>query len=169
MLCVGLSSAAHAQFAPDSKAPISGSADSAEYLGNVTILKGQVDVRQAQTRILADTMKIFGQSGGTQAGAFDNVSRIEAEGNFFYITPEQEVSGTRGVYERDIDTFTVTGNVILLQGEENVVTGEKLIYNLTTRQAKVVGTCEGRRCGDTGRVKILIKNTSDGTATLPAS
>jgi len=82
---------------------------------------------------------------------------------FFYITPEQEVTGNQGVYEKARDSFTVTGNVILLQGSDNVVTGDRLVYNLSSNQATVTGNCRGRRCGDKGRVNILIKNNENGT------
>ncbi|MDA8708298.1 hypothetical protein N9M10_02890 [Hellea sp.] len=150
---------AHAQFARDNSAPIDATADDIVNSGGTTILTGQVDVRQGDTRILADKMKIFGgvapASGNTAAS---DISRIEATGNFYYITAEQEVRGNNGVYVQANDTFTVTGDVILLQGE-NVVTGDTLIYNLTTEEARVVGTCKGRRCGSKGRVKILLKNT----------
>lgn len=155
---------AAAQFAPDSRAPISGSADNADYRANMTILSGQVDVRQGDVRILADTMKIHSGGGGGQAGAFDNVTQIDAIGNFYYITPDQEVRGAQGVYRAADDTFTVTGDVILIQGEDNVVTGDKLIYNLKTEQARVVGTCQGRKCGSKGRVNILIKNTNSSSS-----
>jgi len=165
-------STALAQFAGNSNAPIDGSSDEAEYLGDVTIFRGQVDVRQGTTRILADVMKVFSAKRGAvnnQTGVFEDVDRIEVTGNFYYITPEQEVRGERGVYEQATDTFTVTGDVILLQGEDNIVTGDKLIYNLTTNEAKVVGSCKGRKCGDKGRVKILIKNTGNGLAVQSAS
>jgi len=150
---------ASAQFARNSNAPINGSADNVDYRQDVTVLSGQVDVRQGEVRILSDTMKIYNGGSGTGSAAFDNVERIEAIGNFFYLTPDQEVRGTKGVYEQVSDTFTVTGDVILLQGPDNVVTGEKLVYNLTSNQARVVGTCKGRKCGRTGRVNILIKNS----------
>lgn len=157
---------ASAQFAPDSNAPISGSADNAEYKPNLTVLSGQVDVRQGDVRILADTMRIHSSQGSAgQNGAFDDVSKIEAIGNFYYITPDQEVKGDRGVYQSATEDFTVTGNVILLQGEDNVVTGERLIYNLNTEEARVIGTCKGRKCGSNGRVNILIKNTDSARRT----
>lgn len=151
-------SSAQAQFSPDSNAPINGAADSAVSEPGLTIFSGQVDVRQGDVRILSDTMKVYsGSSNSTEA--FDDVSKIEAIGNFYYLTPDQEVRGDRGVYERATDTFTVTGNVILLQGEDNVVTGDRLLYNLGDGQARVVGNCKGRRCGRKGRVSILIKNS----------
>ena len=163
LVCSVLSTAASAQFAPNSKAPIKGSADNADYQADLTVLSGQVDVRQGDVRILSDVMKIYSSGGAAQGGAFDNVSRIEAIGNFYYITPDQEVRGEKGVYVQSTDTFTVSGDVILVQGKDNVVTGDKLIYNLGKNEARVVGTCQGRKCGSEGRVNILIKNTgSDG-------
>ncbi len=150
---------ANAQFARDNNAPIDATADDIVNAKGITTLTGQVDVRQGGTRILADKMRIFGGVagvGGTSTAS--DISRIEATGNFYYITPEQEVRGNNGVYVQATDTFTVKGDVILLQGE-NIVTGETLIYNLTTEEARVVGTCKGRRCGSKGRVKILLKNT----------
>ena len=159
LLLASLPLTANAQFARNNNAPIDATADDIVNSGGTTTLTGQVDVRQGDTRILADTMKIFGGVTGTGGSATENdISRIEATGNFYYITPEQEVRGNNGVYEQSTDTFTVTGDVILLQGE-NVVTGDTLIYNLTTNEARVVGTCKGRRCGSKGRVKILLKNT----------
>ncbi len=162
--CLMMAAPASAQFAPNSNAPIKGSADNADYRSDLTVLTGQVDVRQGDVRILSDVMKIYSRDGGVQGGAFENVSRIEAIGNFYYITPEQEVSGEKGVYEQASDTFTVTGGVILVQDQDNVVTGDKLIYNLTSNEAKIVGTCQGRKCGSQGRVNILIKNNNSNSA-----
>ena len=160
LVCVAMllvPATAQAQFSRDTSSPIDATADDIVNSAGVTILSGQVDVRQGQTRVLADTMKIYGGSAG-QAAATEAITRIEAIGNFYYITPEQEVRGNQGIYTRETDTFTVTGDVILLQGE-NVVSGDSLLYNLTTQDARVVGSCKGRRCGSNGRVKILINNT----------
>ena len=161
LLMAALPLTANAQFARNNDAPIDATADDIVNAGGTTVLTGQVDVRQGGTRILADRMKIFGGVAGAAGGsAAGDISRIEATGNFYYITPEQEVRGNNGVYVQAADTFTVTGDVILLQGE-NVVTGDTLIYNLTTEEARVIGTCKGRRCGSKGRVKILLKNTGE--------
>ncbi len=155
-----LPSVAQAQFAPDNRAPIDLEADDIVNQAGITILSGQVDVRQGDVRILSDKMKIY--SGGNASTGTDigNISKIEAEGNFYYITPDQEVRGTRGLYERKRDSFVVTGDVILLQGPDNVVTGDRLVYNLTSREAQVTSLCKGRRCGPKKRVRILIKNQS---------
>jgi len=163
ILMAALPATAHAQFARDNGAPISATADNIVNANNVTTLTGQVDVRQGDVRILADVMKIYGGVGSGN-GAANDISKIEARGNFYYLTPEQEVRGENGVYVQATDEFTVTGNVIFLQGEDNIVTGDKLIYNLGTTKAQVLGTCKGRQCGSKGRVKILLKNTGDNRA-----
>ena len=155
---LAVSPMAAAQFSADSNAPVTGSADDVDYRPDVTIFKGQVDVRQGEVRILSDEMRVHTQSGGTASNAIGGANKIEAIGNFYYLTPEQEVRGDKGVYLKSTETFTVTGNVILLQGEGSVVTGEKLIYDLTDGTATVQGTCKGRRCGSKGRVNILLKN-----------
>ncbi len=154
---------AQAQFSNNSFGNISISADNAEYLGERTILTGGVDVRQAQDRLLADKVIII----TTPGGSLDNngIERIIAEGNFYYITPEQNVRGEKGIYTRNTDSFEVTGNVILKQKDGNIITGDKLYYNLTTKHARVVGTCKGRKCGSKGRVNILIKNRQSNTQT----
>jgi len=161
---LALSPLASAQFSTDSNAPISGSSDSVDYRPDVTIFTGQVDVRQGEVRILTDQMRVHTpNSSASGANAIGGANKIEAIGSFFYLTPEQEVRGDKGVYLKSTETFTVTGNVILLQGDGNVVTGDKLIYDLTNGTAKVVGTCQGRRCGSEGRVNILLKNTDNNT------
>ncbi|NNC38495.1 MAG: hypothetical protein EX271_03190 [Acidimicrobiales bacterium] len=154
--CVPLS--AQAQFDTRSDAPTKITADLADYQADRTILTGAVDVRQGDVRIIADKMTVFTSgSAGLTAGGFD---KIIAEGNFYYLTSDQEVRGESGVYTKEDETFVVSGDVILKQADGNVVTGDKLFYNLKTESARVVGTCSGRKCGSTGRVNILIKNTN---------
>lgn len=154
-----ISVSASAQFSTDNTAPIDAGADSIDYGEGKIKLAGQVDVRQGDVRILSDSMEIYtGRQDNTDLDAQD-FSKIVAKGNFYYLTPDQEVRGEQGVYERKTETFTVTGNVILLQGEDNVITGDRLIYNLSTNEARIVGSCKGRKCGRKGRVNILIKNT----------
>ena len=160
LIAVMLPTAAQAQFTRNNNAPIDASADDIVNQGSVTVLRGQVDVRQGPTRILADEMKIYSGTSTGGVGAVGDIQKIEASGNFYYLTPEQEVRGVNGVYTEGDNTFVVTGDVILLQGE-NVVTGDRLVYNLGSEEARVTGTCKGRKCGSKGRVNILIKSTNN--------
>lgn len=152
--------AAQAQFSADSRAPVTGSADNVDYRPKLTVFSGQVDVRQGEVRILCDKMNVHTSDNEVGGNAIGGATKIEAEGNFFYLTPDQEVRGDKGVYLKSTEKFTVTGNVILLQGDGNVVTGDKLVYDLKNRNANVQGTCKGRKCGSKGRVNILLKNTN---------
>lgn len=157
---MAVSSLASAQFSTDDNAPVTGSADDVDYRPNLTIFSGQVDVRQGEVRILSDRMRVHTTDSTAGAGEIGGAHKIEAIGNFYYLTPEQEVRGDKGVYTKANETFTVTGDVVLLQ-QENVVTGEKLVYNLNTGTATVSGSCKGRKCGSKGRVNILLKNTNN--------
>lgn len=145
--------AAYAQFT-NSGADTVIDADDSERVGDLIILTGQVDIRQGNRRLLAD--KIVLKMGGdpNKNSGFKNAV---ATGNFYYITPEQEVRGDNGVFDGTTDIFTVTGDVVLLQ-DDSVVTGSKLIYNVTTEKAQVTSECKGRKCGRNRRVSILIKS-----------
>ncbi|MEL6686543.1 MAG: LptA/OstA family protein [Pseudomonadota bacterium] len=159
---------AAAQFAGASGGNIELYADDAESSKGVTTLTGQVDARQDGVRILADKMVIYSRQGGSDSApsvgtGVSDIERIVATGNFFYITPEQEVRGDEGIYTATTDTFVVTGDVILTQ-EDSVVRGTRLIYELESQTARVVSECLGRRCGPQGRVAILIKNTQDAAS-----
>ena len=144
---------ASAQFAFGGDAPVSVSADKADYRGQLTILTGQVEVIQGDVRVLANRMELYRADLG--GGRLGDINRIDAEGDFYYITPNEKVRGNKGVYEQAADRITVTGNVVLEQDTGNLVSGEKLVYNLTSKQALLDGSCQGRAC-TSGRVEILI-------------
>jgi lipopolysaccharide export system protein LptA len=154
----------YAQFASDSSVPTILDADDAFTENGVITLVGQADIRQGDVRLLADKVQIYteGSAGGLIAtGGF---TRMVATGNFYYLTPEQEVRGEKGVYTRDTDSFVVTGDVVFLQ-DDSVVTGERLVYNLETRQAQVKGRCTGRKCAKGQRVSILLRSTDSAQGT----
>ncbi len=160
---LALPSEALAQFAANSGEDIELYSDVTVSGNGVTTLTGQVDIRQGQVRMLADTVKIYSKSSsGSVAAAASDIDRIVATGNFYYITPDQEVRGDQGVYQAASDTFTVTGDVILLQ-DENIVTGTKLIYEVGQQMARVTADCMGRKCGTNRRVSILLKNTGNNS------
>ena len=154
-------------------APIEITAERAAYKGAVTVLSGDVDVRQGGARIRASRMDLFREDLGklranlrpsagevpapapTGLDRYGSVNRIDAVGNFKYITPKNSVSGDKGVYERNKNIITVTGNVVFTQGGGNTAKGDKLVYDLTTNRARFDGNCEGSDC-DAGE-RILIK------------
>ena len=158
-------SMAFGQFSADSSADTILFADDVISENNKITLTGQADIRQGDVRLLADKVVIYTQGGqGGGLVSTDGFTRVVATGNFYYITPDQEVRGDKGVYTRDTDNFEVTGDVVLLQ-DDSVVSGKRLNYNLTTREAKVIGDCKGRKCGTKRRVAILIRNSDSAQGT----
>lgn len=153
-----------AQFAASSGQDIELYADDIVSVNGVTTLTGQADIRQGDVRLLADVVKIYSSSAGGAAVAANasDISRVEADGNFYYLTNEQEVRGSRGVYDAASDEFTVTGDVTLLQNG-SVVTGTKLVYAVGEQKARVSSDCRGRKCGLNRRVSVLIKNNGNQT------
>ena len=139
--------------------PIKVLAEQATYEGGLTVLIGDVDVTQGVARIRSDTMNIYrseanGETGGSlKLGA---VNRIDARGNFHYTTPDNDVTGDRGVYERDKGIITVTGNVKVKQPGGNTATTDKLVYNVKTETIRFSGKCQGSDCS--GRPTIRIGN-----------
>jgi len=87
LLMAAMPLTANAQFARNNDAPIDATADDIVNVAGKTILTGQVDVRQGATRILAERMEIFGGVAGVGGNsAANDISRIEAMGDFYYIT-----------------------------------------------------------------------------------
>lgn len=162
ILATALPQLAFAQFSSDSSADTVLYADNTVSRNGVITLTGQADIRQGDVRLLADKVEIYTAGTGGGMMSTERINRVVATGNFYYITPEQEVRGEKGVYTAATDSFVVTGDVVLLQ-DDSVVTGTRLDYNLSTRDAKVTGDCTGRKCDKERRVAILIRSTDTQT------
>ena len=138
--------------------PVQIISEKATYQGNKTILSGKVDVVQGLASIKSDSMNIFRSNpavnnGNDKLGA---ISRIEAIGNFHYSTPQNDVKGTRGIYERDKGTITVIGNVKVKQPGGNTASTDRLVYNIETETIRFSGKCSGDECS--GRPTIRFGN-----------
>ncbi|MGD2133156.1 MAG: LptA/OstA family protein [Maricaulaceae bacterium] len=99
-------------------------ADTTEAAGNVVRLIGRANVWQGEARLMADRLDIY--FGEDTPGAARAVQRIEATGSVAYITPVERALGDEGVFVAATDTVTLTGRVILIQGE-TVLTGNRLV------------------------------------------
>jgi len=84
------------------------------------------------------------------------IRRIDAKGQFRYTTPDNIVTGDRGVYERDKEIMTVTGKVKVKQPSGSTADTDKLIYNVKTETIRFTGDCQGQGC-TTGRSRITIQ------------
>ncbi len=157
VLCAGsVALPASAQFAFGGDAPIEVDADRIEYEGGVAVLTGQVQIVQSDARILADQVSLY--RAQLEDGQLGDVTKIEALGNFYYITPLEKVRGDSGVYEQTLGRITVTGDVILEDSNGSIGTGHSLVYNVNSKEAVLQSDCQGRKCPD--RVKLLIDNNN---------
>lgn len=137
--------------------PIKILAEKATYEGNLTVLEGDVDVTQGTARIQSNIMNIYRSERENDAAVevkLGAVTRIDARGNFRYTTPDNFVSGNRGIYERAKGIITVTGNVKVKQPGGNTASTDKLIYNVKTDTIRFSGQCQGNDCS--GRPRIIL-------------
>jgi lipopolysaccharide export system protein LptA len=137
----------------NSSAPVDISADEQEVINSQckTIFRGAVEVLQDKARMRAATMtvynrrKVAGKAAATPGGNADcgDVDRVEADGNVFYVTPEQTVRGDHAVYDYATDTVVVTGDVVAVQGQD-VARGDRMTIKTKTNDVKMESNATGR-------------------------
>jgi lipopolysaccharide export system protein LptA len=142
---------------------------------------GDVQVVQGDTTMKCQKLVVFygqevgiaqaGAQGGAQApdakpapalapapagpkGA-QNIRRIEARGGVTVITKDQNASGDLGVYDLINKTITLTGNVVVSQGQ-NVIHGERVVVDTVTGNARVESNNQGGGATPS-RVRALIQ------------
>jgi lipopolysaccharide export system protein LptA len=136
----------------NSSAPVDISADEQEVINSQckTIFRGAVEVLQDKARMRAATMTVYNRRktpGKTSSPTGNNdcgdVDRVEADGNVFYVTPEQTVRGDHAVYTYDNDTIVVTGDVVAVQGQD-VARGDRMTIKTKTNDVKMESNATGR-------------------------
>ena len=116
--------------------PIRVKADRSEVLARQSrvLLIDNVDITQGDARLRADRVTLnYGPGGGTTTSGlgsgFGDIKTMTAQGRVFYVTPDLKATGDNGVYNAETDTITLTGNVVLVRGED-VGKGERLTMQL---------------------------------------
>ena len=151
--------AAHAQttgemfkgFQSDEKGPVNVEADALDvqekggqrvstFSGNVTVTRGDSVLKAGKIAIYSSNDKPAdgakpapGSDVMPGAGSF---TRIEASGKVYVNSGDQTATGDVGVVDMLSKQVTMTGNVVLSQGP-NVITGDKLTWDMTTGKARV--------------------------------
>lgn len=100
------------------------------------------------------------QKGGTTA---QQIKRAEAKGDVFVTQKDQTASGDNGVFDLKSNTVTMTGNVVVTQGQ-TVMRGERMVVNLTTGVTKV-DSSSGK---GGGRVELLAQPGAKDAKATPA-
>jgi len=139
----------------DSSAPVDISANEQEVINSQckTIFRGAVEVLQDKARMRANVMTVYNRrakpgkaasasspNGGNDCG---DVDRVEADGEVFYVTPEQSVRGDHAVYDYATDTIVVTGDVVAVRGQD-VARGDRMTIKTKTNDVKMESNATGR-------------------------
>jgi lipopolysaccharide export system protein LptA len=138
---------------------------------HLAIWRGDVDAVQGGNRLRADVLNIFytGKPGSAAASdaapaksgpsTWGKVDHMVADGHVYFVSPQQNARGDHAVYELGPDTITLTGDVIVVQGQ-SVIRGQKLVIDVRTGHATMASAGDAR---SSGRVRgIFYPNSSEG-------
>jgi len=143
-------------FAGNRKDPVKIEANSLEvrdkektavFIGNVVVTQGDTVMRCKELTVhyvgnaLALDPKQNPPATQTQQkdASAQRIKRLVAVGGVIVTSKDQKATGDRGVFEMATNIVTLTGNVIITQGQ-NVMRGEKLTVDLNTNQSTLGGT-----------------------------
>lgn len=114
-----------------STAPVMYGGNTFSYTPRGFSLVGDAEILQGDNRLRANRIEAFTNDNS-------DLSRVEATGEVFFVTPTQTLRGDRAVYNLQAAEVVLTGNVIVTQGR-NVMTGSRLVYNVRTESARMEG------------------------------
>lgn len=160
---------ASAQIARNSDAPLDMTADELEVVNTqcLAIWRGSAEALQADSRLRAAVIRIYSKAGGggaagSNCGALDH---MEADGDVYYVTPQQRVRSNSAVYDSASDQITMTGDVVAVQGK-NVLRGERLTIVVKTGAAQMQTSVRGRN--KPGRVRgVFYPNQTQAAQSAP--
>lgn len=176
---LALTTPAHAQLS-ESGGPVSYSADNLQYFDaeRRLVLVGDVDIVQNDARLRADRLTLFFSGAGAAAApapsapqasepaasaapaglSSGDIERMVAEGEVYYVRPDQSARGDRAVYDVNNDSVTFTGNVVVAS-QENIIRGETMVLQIGTRRTTITPTGGGRVRG-----VFVPQNSQDGNS-----
>ena len=144
-------------------------AKTATFAGDVQVVQGDTTMKCQKLVVFYGQEVGIAQKEAGQGGApapetkpalagpkgAQNIRRIEARGGVTVITKDQNASGDLGVYDLIAKTITLTGNVVVSQGQ-NVIHGERVVVDTVSGNARVESNNQGG--GTTpSRVRALIQ------------
>jgi len=162
---------AWAQLDSRSTAPIDTTANEMEVVNSkcLVIFRGAAEALQGKSRLRANTISVFSRTKSVQANGQPNcggTDRIEADGNVYFVTADQNARGDHAVYTNASDEVVMTGNVIVVQGN-NVARGDRLVYNVQTKAARLSSGAKG--VGSARRVRGVFYPEPKDQPGTPAS
>ncbi|WP_300532398.1 LptA/OstA family protein [Maricaulis sp.] len=126
---------------------------------NRIVWTGRVVAIQGESTIRAQRLEAFftGLPGSGGTGGWGDIERIIATRDVLYVTPTQRARGDRGVYDLSSETITLTGDVVINQGDD-VITTNRFVTDL------VSGNSTFGEAGDGERVRVVITPANDDEA-----
>jgi len=142
----------------------------ATFSGNVSVVQGDTTMKcQSLVVFYGQEVGLGADGAPAAAGAkstpgmpqgAQNIRRIEARGGVTVTTKDQNASGDLGIYDLKTKTITLSGNVVVSQGQ-NVIHGERVVVDTTTGYARVESGSSSNAGSGTaaapGRVRALIQ------------
>lgn len=146
----------------------------------VATFSGDVRVKQGDTGLRCKSLVVFyEQDAAADAkgadksktmtaatpgpGGEQRIKRLEARGAVVVTQKEQTATGELGIFDMKTNTITLTGNVIMTQGQ-NVLRGDKLMVDMATGVSRVESGKNG-----SGRVQGLFLPGSAGPDIKPGA
>jgi lipopolysaccharide export system protein LptA len=119
----------------DSALPVEISSDelSVDQSTGKAIFAGDVLIGQGALRLSANTVEVIYSSG--DAGKIDE---LIANGNVTFVNGDEAIEAQKAIYDIDAATISLSGNVILTQGQ-NVLSGERMTVDLATGTGRIDG------------------------------
>jgi lipopolysaccharide export system protein LptA len=142
----------------------------ATFSGDVQVVQGDTTMKCQKLVVFYGQEVGIAQAGGQPSDAkpetkpaaapagpkgAQNIRRIEARGGVTVITKDQNASGDLGVYDLIAKTITLTGNVVVSQGQ-NVIHGERVVVDTVSGNARVESNNQGGGATPS-RVRALIQ------------
>jgi len=146
----------------------------ATFSGNVQVVQGDTTMKCQRLVVFYGEEVGIAQNGnpppkpgGNAKKNPQNIRRIEARGGVTVVTKDQNASGDLGVYDLLAKTITLTGNVVVSQGQ-NVIHGERVVVDTVSGNAKVESSGQGGGATPS-RVRALIQTNQGQNGGAPGN
>lgn len=126
-------------FGAKGKGPIEVDAQTLEILEEgeqrISIFSGGVTVRRGNTTMKAAQIKLFSDKKSDTMDQ-SGFTRMEATGTVYVNSGKQTITGSQAVVDTRAETITLSGNVVLSQGQD-VLAADRLVVDMKTGHARV--------------------------------
>jgi lipopolysaccharide export system protein LptA len=146
----------------------------ATFSGNVQVVQGDTTMKCQKLVVFYGEEVGIAQNGspppkpaGDAKKSPQNIRRIEARGGVTVVTKDQNASGDLGVYDLLAKTITLTGNVVVSQGQ-NVIHGERVVVDTVSGNAKVEASAQAGGATPS-RVRALIQTNQSQNGGAPGN